>query len=138
MKIFYQGKEVGMNGDIKKVIDMFRENVFVSPKHIIACKCNNEVKSLDYEIKEGDSVELLDITSKDGMMVYIRGVLYIMGMAFEKLYPEAQVIVNFQLSNSMFCEIDNMQITDEMIEAERQKQENPSLFNSIIDKIKRE
>ena len=110
MKIYYQGKEVGMNGDIKRVMDMFKENIRISPKHIIACLCNNEVKPLDYEIKEGDTVELLDITSRDGMMVYIRGALYLMAMAFYKTYPEAKLIVNFQLSNSMYCEIENMKV----------------------------
>ena len=121
MKIFYQGKEVGMQNSIKKVIDMFTDNVKMSPKKIIACKCNNEVKPLDYEINEGDQVEILDITSKDGMMVYIRGALYIMAKAFHEVYPEAQIIVNFQLANSMFCELDNMELTDEMIEKVRDK-----------------
>ena len=121
MKVIYQGKEVGMKEDIKKVIDMFRDNIRISPKHLIACRCNNEVKSLNYEIKDGDTVELLDITSKDGMMVYIRGALYIMSMAFYKLYPKAKVIVNFQLSNSMFCEVENMELTDEVIEKVRTK-----------------
>ncbi len=121
MKIYYQGKEVGMKNDIKKVIDMFQDNIRISPKHLIACRCNNEVKSLDYEIKEGDTVELLDITNKDGMRVYIRGALFIMAMAFNKLYPEANLIINFQLSNSMFCEIENMEVTDEMIEKVKSK-----------------
>ena len=121
MKIIYQGKEVGMVKDIKKVIDMFNDNVKLSPKHVIACKCNNEVKPLDYIINEGDEVEILDITSKDGMMVYIRGALYIMAKAFHEVYPKAQIIVNFQLSNSMFCEIDNMEVTDEVIEKVRNK-----------------
>ena len=107
--------------DIKKVIDMFNDNVKLSPKHVIACKCNNEVKPLDYIINEGDEVEILDITSKDGMMVYIRGALYIMAKAFHEVYPKAQIIVNFQLSNSMFCEIDNMEVTDEVIEKVRNK-----------------
>ena len=57
----------------KKVIDMFGDSIRISPKHVIACKLNNEVKSLNYEIKEGDNVELVDITSKDGMQVYMRG-----------------------------------------------------------------
>ena len=63
MKIIYQGKEVGLQKNIKKVIDMFGDSIRISPKHVIACKLNNEVKSLNYEIKEGDNVELLDITS---------------------------------------------------------------------------
>ena len=93
MKIIYQGKEVGLKDSVKKVIDMFGNNIRISPKHVIACKCNNEVKSLDYEIKEGDTVELIDLTSSEGLRVYIRGALFIMAMAFEKLYPNAHLIV---------------------------------------------
>ena len=44
MKIIYQGKEVGLQKEIKRVIDMFGDNVRISPKHIIACKLNNEIK----------------------------------------------------------------------------------------------
>lgn len=121
MKIYYQGKEVGLSGNIKKVIDMFKDNIRISPNHIIACKCNNEIKSLEYEIDEGDTVELIDATTKDGILVYIRGALFIMGMAFNELYPEAKLNVNFQLSHSMYCEVENMEVTNEMIENVKNK-----------------
>lgn len=134
MKIIYQGKEVGVVGNIKRVIDMFKDNIRLSPKHIIACKCNNEIKSLDYEIKEGDNVELIDITSKEGMMVYIRGALFIMAKAFHELYPTAQLIINFQLSNSMFCELENMEITEEMIEKVKNKMQEIIKKNLPITK----
>ena len=98
-----------------KVIDLFKENIKFSKNNIIACKCNNEIKSLEYQIKEGDNVELIDITDKDGMRVYVRGILYIMAMAFNKLYPDAYINVNYQLSNAMFCEITNMNITESML-----------------------
>ena len=101
--------------ELKKVIDMFGESIRISPKHVIACKCNNEVKGLDYEIKEGDSVELIDVTSKDGMIVYIRGALFVMSMALHDICPEAKLIINYQLSNSMFCELENIEITEELI-----------------------
>ena len=115
MKVIYQGKEVGLPTRVKKVIDMFGESIRISPKHVIACKCNNEVKGLDYEIKEGDSVELIDVTSKDGMIVYIRGALFVMSMALHDICPEAKLIINYQLSNSMFCELENIEITEELI-----------------------
>lgn len=115
MKIIYQGREVGLPKTTKKVVDMFGDSIRISPKHIIACKLNNVVKSLDYEIQEGDTVELIDLTDNDGIRVYIRGALYIMGMAFNKLYPDYKITVNFQLANSMFCEIKNHPVTDEII-----------------------
>jgi len=42
--------------------------------------------------------------------------MFVMGKAFSECYPKALLTVNYQLHNSMFCQIDNMRITDEMIE----------------------
>lgn len=38
-----------------------------------------------------------------------------MAKALNEVYPEALLSVNYQLSSAMFCKIDNMEITDEMI-----------------------
>lgn len=97
-------------------------------RKIIACKCNNEVKSLNYDIKENDVIELLDTSSKDGHRIYIRGILYIMAKALNELYPRALLSVNYQLSNAMFCEIDNIPITEAMISNIRER------MQEIIDK----
>lgn len=88
----------------------------VERKNAVACKCNNEVKPLNFEVNQDDVVETLDLTVKDGRRVYQRGLLYIMGMAFNEIYPEALITVNFQLSNSIYCTSENMKITDEVIE----------------------
>lgn len=127
MKVIYQNKEVGLPDNIDRVIDMFGNEVKISPKHIIACKCNNEVKSLDHKIKEGDQIELLDVTNKDGIRVYIRGALYIMSMAFKTLYPDAKLIINYQLNGGTFCESSNLEITDTVISNIKKK------FNEIVE-----
>lgn len=87
----------------------------------IACKCNNEVKSLNIEVNDDDIVEPIDITNKDGRRIYQRGILYIMGMAFNKVYPKALLTVDCHLSNSLFCTVDNMEVTDEMIGKVKEK-----------------
>ena len=116
MKLIYQGKEVGItNPEADTAIELFGDSITASQNKIIACRCNNEIRSLDYKFEEGDNVELIDLTDDDGMKVYIRGVLYLMAMAFHELYPEAMLIINYQLFNAMFCEIDNGTITEEMI-----------------------
>ncbi len=101
-----------------KVLEKFEQEINQAKKdgrEIIACKCNNEVKSLNYDLKESDVIELIDTSSKDGHRIYVRGILYIMAKALNELYPKALLTVNYQLSSAMFCEIDNMPITDEMI-----------------------
>ena len=44
-----------------------------------------------------------------------------MSKAFSELYQEALITVNYQLSNSMLCEIGNMEITDEVIAKIKQR-----------------
>ena len=130
MKIFYQNNEVGLPLKQAKVIDLFKENIKFSKNNIIACRCNNEVKSLEYEIKEGDNVELIDLTDKDGMRIYVRGILYIMAMAFNRLYKDAVISVNYQLSNAMFCEVINLPLTDLIIK--KVKDEMTSIINQNL------
>ena len=104
--------------DVKKgtkVLDLFSQEINNKNNEIIACKFNNEVKSLNFEINSNGKIELIDITNKDGMRIYKRGLIYIIAKAFSELYPEALLTVNYQLYHSMLCEIDNLKITDEMI-----------------------
>ena len=102
-----------------RVIEKYREQIEeakVEGRNIITCMCNNEIKSLLHEVENEDEVILLDTTTKDGKRVYIRGILYIMAKALHETYPEALLTVNYQLHNAMFCEIDNMEVTEEMLE----------------------
>lgn len=49
MKIQYNEKIINIS-EKQKVIDIFAEEI--KKNHIIACRFNNEVKSLDYEISK--------------------------------------------------------------------------------------
>lgn len=99
-----------------KVLDLFKKEIDKRNNEIIACKFNNEVKSLNFEINANGKLELIDITNKDGMRIYKRGLIYIVAKAFRELYPEALITVNYQLYHSMLCELDNLEVTEEMIE----------------------
>ena len=101
MKVQYKDKEIEIEKP-ERVIDVLKEEC---TSNTIACICNNEIKSLNHEIKMDSKIELLDISNADGMRIYIRGLLYIMSKAFEELYPQAEVGVEYQLSNCMFCTI---------------------------------
>ena len=114
MQVIYNETEI----DIKKgtkVNVLLEKEIYNAKNPIIACKFNNELKSLDYEIISNGTIELVDITKKDGMRVYKRGLIYIVAKAFGELYPEALLTMNYQLYHSMFCDIDNMKASNEMI-----------------------
>lgn len=127
MKIKYENKEFEVEKGTK-VHELLKDEIENAKTEVIACMCNNEVRSLNLELKEDSKLELIDLNSKDGMMIYIRGIMYIMAKALSELYPEALLTVNYQLSNAMFCELDNMKVTDEMIDKIH------SRMQEIIDK----
>lgn len=127
MKVSYKNIEVEIKDENLTVIDAFKEAI-EEKENVIACMVNNEVKPLDYVLKQNDEVELLNTSSRDGARIYTRGLLFIMGMAFNELYPEVKLTVNFQLSSSMFCKIEKDTITEEMIENVKAR------MQEIIDK----
>jgi len=96
-----------------KATEFFKED---KEKNILACKYKNEIVPLDAEIEDTSAVQPIDITTRDGRRVYQRGILYVMGMAFNRVYPKALLTVNCQLSNSIYCSIDNMKVTTELVE----------------------
>ncbi len=121
MKIIYQEQEYDIHGDVKRIMDGLGANAKIAPKHIMACKYNNEVKSLDFEFNGDETITLLDVTNKDGLRVYLRGALYITSMAFKQLYPDAKLVINYQLTGGTYCECKNLEITDEVIENIRKR-----------------
>lgn len=98
-----------------KVKDLLGKEIIKSEVKVLACKFNNEVKSLNFEIKENGKLDLIDVSDDDGIRIYIRGLLYIICKAFEELYPKTKMIVNYQLYNAMYCETDNFKITSSVI-----------------------
>lgn len=115
MNIQLNGKEIEVTNEEKTVAELFEKETNKDGM-IIACNCNNEIKSINYIPKNNDKIDLIDITTRDGRRIYIRGLLFIMSKAFHECYPDALLSVNYQLTNSMYCEIDNMEMTSEMVE----------------------
>ena len=99
-----------------KVKELYKDKIENSKYEIMGCKVNNEYQSIEYEVNENDKVELIDVSQKEGMKIYRRTLLYVMGKAVSELYPEAVLSIDYQLLDSMFCEIENMNITEEIIE----------------------
>lgn len=111
MKIIYEDKVFEASEPIQ-VNELLKNEI--TDKNI-ACICNNEVHALDYEIRDNARVELIDLYTKEGREVYIRGIMFVMGKAFADVYPAALLTVNYQLHNAMFCQVDNMKLTEDDI-----------------------
>ena len=123
MQVLYDNKKIEVQ-EGASIQEVLKNEIEKSEIPIIGAKYNNEYKRLDYKITEDGTVSLVDIASKGGTKIYRRTLIFIMAMAFERIYPDAKLRVNYQLSNSMYCDLDNMEESDEMIknvEAEMKK-----------------
>ena len=119
-------------GILLKATEFFKDD---KDKNILACKYKNEIVSLDSEIEDTNAVLPIDITTRDGRRVYQRGILYVMGMAFNRVYPKALLTVNCQLSNSIFCSVDNMKVTTELVDNIKKEMQQIVDSNLPIKKI---
>lgn len=115
MQMIYNGNKIQVEEGIRAK-DILKDEIEKQKDNIIACRINNEIKSLNYKICTDGNIEPIYLTDKDGMRIYMRGIIYIVSKAFKELFPESLVTVNYQLYNSMFCNIYNIEITDEIIE----------------------
>lgn len=114
MKIQYQDKIMEVNQPIT-IQELLAEEISKNKHTVVGAIFNNEYANLEYRIEEDGEVQLIDIASKEGMKIYRRTLIYILGKAFEKICPDEKIFVNYQLTNSMFCDIENFEITDEFI-----------------------
>lgn len=115
MKVIFEKKKLEIPEKIK-VSELLKKEIKNNPYTVVACKFNHEYQNLDFEIEEEGTLELLDVSSKEGMKVYIRTLVYIMGKAFEKAYPGEKLVVEYQLGNAMFCKCDHLKVNKELVE----------------------
>ena len=115
MEVKYKDKKIEIDEEI--TVEKLLENEMKKSEHeVIAATFNNEYVNLNYKIKEDGEIKLIDLSSKAGMRIYRNTLIYILGMAFEKLFPDRKMTVNYQLTNSMFCDIDDTEVTEEIVQ----------------------
>ena len=125
------GKEKDME---QKISEILKEQIEKSEYPVVGAKYNNEYKNLDDLVNPEGNIELININSKEGMKIYRRTLTYIMGMAFWYTYPHAHITVDYQLSNAMYCTIDNMEVTNEILENVKAKMREIIEQNLKIEK----
>ena len=127
MKIKYNGKTKEIEKNLK-VSEALKEEIENNPNQVVACTYNNMYQNLETEVEDGAKIELIDTSSKEGMKVYVRTLVYIMGKAFESIHPKEKLMVEYQLGNAMYCKCDKVEITEEFINRLKEKMQR------IIDK----
>ena len=134
MNVIYNGKSIKIEKGLT-VNEAFKEEIEKNKYTVVGCLYNNEYRNLETEIEENAKIQLIDISSKEGMKIYVRTLVFIMGKAFEKLYPKEKLMVEYQLGNAMFCKCDKIEITDEFIKNLKEKMQEIITKDLKIKKV---
>ena len=120
MKVTYEKEEIQVK-EGTTVKEALKEKIEKSKYEVIGCRYNNEYFNLNKKIEEDANIKLIDISDKEGAKIYRMTLVYIMGKAFESLYPKEKLTVEYQLGDAMFCKCDNVEITAKFIKELKEK-----------------
>ena len=114
MKIQYKEKIISAKEN-DKIKDILKEEIKSYEYPVVGAIYNNEYVDLDCQITENGKIELIDISSKEGMRTYRRTLIYIFAKALREMYPENSATVNYQLANAIYIDIGKIEVTEELV-----------------------
>ena len=114
MKIQYKEKIISAKEN-EKIKDILKEEIKSYEYPVVGAIYNNEYVDLDCQITEDGKIELIDISSKEGMRTYRRTLIYIFAKALREMYPENSATVNYQLANAIYIDIGKIEVTEELV-----------------------
>ncbi len=88
------------------LIDIYNSMDFELEFGPVAARVNNEVVGLSYRVYRNKDVEFLNITTEDGMRVYVRSLTFVMMKAMHDLFPGRVVRLENPISNGYYCRMD--------------------------------
>ena len=114
MKIQYKDKKIEVEKG-KTIAEVFSKEIEESKYPIIGAIYNNEYFCLDKKIDEEGTIELLDISTKEGLRAYRRTLIFIFAKALRKIFPDNRATVNYQMANAIYCDIGDIEVTEDIV-----------------------
>lgn len=108
-------KEFQSGVSLKEVYDNFGLEM---PYGVIAARVNNVTEGLALRIYRHKDVEFIDITSEDGMRMYVRSLTFIFMKAMNEFFPGQVVRFENAISKGYYCRAD-IPLTDEQVDMVR-------------------
>lgn len=106
--------EAGVN-----LIDVCKRMNLELPYKPVAARVNNEVVGLTYSVYHNKDIEFLDITSEDGMRMYVRSLTFVMMKAMHELFPGRTVRFENPISKGYYCRMET-ELTESEVDKVRE------------------
>ncbi|WP_077797734.1 threonine--tRNA ligase [Streptomyces sp. JHA26] len=80
--------------------------LFAGQRSIIAARVAGELKDLAYEVKDGETVEGVEISSEDGLNILRHSTAHVMAQAVQELFPEAKLGIGPPIRDGFYYDFD--------------------------------
>jgi len=81
-------------------------HIFADQKEIVVCKVNGELKDLWTELKEGDDVEGVSISSPDGLNVLRHSTAHVMAQAVQQVFSQTRLGFGPPIKDGFYYDFD--------------------------------
>lgn len=78
---------------------------------------DNRLRDLHRELKGGETIELVDMSTEAGVGIYRRSATFLLLKVCRDLFPDRKLMVKHTLSNGLFCEFPGYDVSEEEVEA---------------------
>lgn len=116
-------KNNGVTMDFPKgstMLEIYKGLGLEMPYGPIAVRVNNETQALGLSVYRHKDVEFIDITSDDGMRMYVRSLTFIFMKAMNELFPGEIVRFENAISRGYYCRMDR-EMTEEQVALVRER-----------------
>ena len=134
MEIRYKDKVLEVEKG-SKIYDIFKNEIKNSENTVVGAIYNNSYVNLSRHMNFKGRVELISINSKIGIKIYRRTLIYIFAMALKKLFPDNRATVNYQMENAVYCDLGDIEVTDEIVEKINEEMRDIVRKNLFIKKV---
>ncbi|MDG4858956.1 threonine--tRNA ligase [Streptomyces sp. T-3] len=80
--------------------------LFAGERTIVAARIAGELKDLAYEVRDGEEVEPVEISSEDGLNILRHSTAHVMAQAVQQLFPEAKLGIGPPVRDGFYYDFD--------------------------------
>ena len=85
--------------------DVFERSGVTMNHGPVCARINNKVQGLNYRFYNSKDVELLDLTTADGMRTYVHSLFLVLSKAVEDTFPDGRLIIGAPVCRGFYCEL---------------------------------
>ena len=99
--------KITVNGQSKEIAsDQKPTHLFQELSDVVVCRINGELQDLWSDLKDGDVVESVKITSEDGLNVLRHSTAHVLAQAVQEVFPETKLGIGPPIRDGFYYDFD--------------------------------